>query len=379
MTKGIVETVRRAYLKPLLVRGALAGFTAGALAAAALVLLARAFAWPDLLRTAAPSAMLLLSTAAGALLALRGLPSRSAALAQADDSSRAGGLFLVSNMEGADAWAKPRAVAPHVPYAAAPYVKHALLSLAALAIAAAVPKGWFASSALPRRLPFPDVTAELRDELDQLRNEEKLAPEEISALEEEIARIEENADPSSPGETLDAMDLVRGHMEQLLKLDEANLMKLVEGGAPSACVASIPSDTAQQLRDMLQQSGAGGTNGEESPGDGEGEGEEDGEGKSVGSGSPERGPGDADMTWKEQSTMGGAEFKDQSSGEANRTEKEVKVGESKAEKSPDEATAVAGLSTAVGGAQSGLGVTRRISPRHRGTVRRFFEKQDDAP
>ena len=77
--------------------------------------------------------------------------------------------------------------------------------------------------------------------------------------------------------------------------------------------------------------------------------------------------------------MGDAEFKNKASGDANRTEKELKVGESKTGKGPDEATAAAGHSTAVGGAQSGIGVTRRVSPRHRGTVRRFFEKQNDAP
>ena len=84
------------------------------------------------------------------------------------------------------------------------------------------------------------------------------------------------------------------------------------------------------------------------------------------------------MSWTDPSELGDSRYDDKST-ELNPGEKpdEVKVGESISTEDP---TANApgsqrGASAAIGGRSAGTSINRTVSPRHRATVKRFFETE----
>jgi len=371
---GTCDPTRRAYRRALAAEGALLGALLGGACAAAAVLAVRALAHPAPAWTPALALAIPLASLAGAFLNLRRTPSRGACAALTEDATHAGGLLLVGDLPGAEAWPRPAPVAAEVPGRLRRHLQKCIPVAAALAFAFAAPAGWFAAAtppAAPRA--FPDVTADLRNALDDIREEELLDPETAEELAEELKRIEASADPSDPGAALDAADRLRERMAALLELNDASLKRVAKDKDALARVAEDP-EAAQEFEKMLEESCAGSCpNGEERPG-APGEGEERG----VGAGAPERGRGDAEMSWGNPAQLGDSTYKDRpTEAKPGENPDEEKVGESISQEDPTANAPLAerGASAAPGGRPAGASVSRNVAPRHRGTVKRFFETE----
>jgi hypothetical protein len=373
------DPTRRRFMRALALEGALQGGSAGCIAAAAAALAMRAI--PGVaaaLRTTPVAALALIPAAvlAGTLLALRRTPSRGACAAMTEDATHAGGLLLVEGLPGADAWKRPEPVAAEVPSRVRGRLLGLLPAIAALAAAFAVPAGWFAAAEPAHPQSFPDITADIRNEIEDIREEESLEPETVDELADELKRIEAAADPSDPGAALDAADRLRERVAALLDMNSEALKKVMKNSDALARVANDPA-AADEFRKMLSDSCSGSCpNGEERPG-GECEGDGDGEGERAGSGTPQRGRGDAEMSWTDPSEMDGSKFKDDSRElTPGENAEEGKVGESISQEDPTAHGAPSARSqAAIGGRSAGTSINRTVAPRHRGTVRRFFETE----
>ena len=368
------DPTRRAFARALAAEGALVGGLWGCLAAATTTLALRALvhpapAWTPLALVAIPLSALLAS-----LLALRRVPSRGACAALTEDATHAGGLLLVKDMPGADAWALPAPVAAEVPADCRRHILKFIPAIASVVFAFVAPASWFDAAAPTAPHAFPDVTADIRNEIEDLREEETLEPETIEELAEELRRIEAAADPSEPGAALDAADRLRERVAALLELNSETLKRIVKDSDALRRIAEDP-EAAKEFRKMLDESCAGQCpNGEERPG-----GKKEGEGieQGAGEGSPERGRSDAEMSWTNPSELGDSKFDDRGR-ELRPGEKaeEGKIGESISEEDPAaKDTPAARSATAVGGLSAGTSVNRTVAPRHRGTVKRFFETE----
>ena len=166
------DPTRRAFIRALAAEGALSGLLWGCAASAFAVLALRALSLHAPGWTPAVLAAIPIASFAGALLALRRLPSRGACAALTEDATHAGGLLLVEGMPGADAWKRPEPVAAKVSVSLRPRLFALIPALAALVAAFMVPKGWFAAAEAPVPKVFPDITADIRNEIEELREEE---------------------------------------------------------------------------------------------------------------------------------------------------------------------------------------------------------------
>ncbi|MBP5319988.1 MAG: hypothetical protein J6334_03290, partial [Kiritimatiellae bacterium] len=255
----------------------------------------------------------------------------------------------------------------------------------------AAPDSWFAAGTPPAPAPaFPDITAEIKNELAELKEAEALTPEEIEAFQEELARIEREADPAAPGETLDAVEAVREKLDTLLDIDAQAAKRLLPEQASFAALAAN-ADSAEQLRKMLKESAAGrcarcgrhlGEGEGKCDGNCGGEEGEDGEsgeeGDGPGRGGVSRGRGDAPLRFGEETQLGESERKDRAErAERIDTRPETQVGESIAAKDPsnNNLPITPGANRAIGGRNAGTTVQRTVLPRHRGTVKRFFDTE----
>lgn len=368
------DPTRRAFIRALAAEGALSGLLWGCAVSAFAVLALRALSLHAPGWTPAVLAAIPIASFAGALLALRRLPSRGACAALTEDASHAGGLLLVEGMPGADAWKRPEPVAAKVSVSLRPRLFALIPALAALVAAFMVPKGWFAAAEAPVPKVFPDITADIRNEIEELREEETLEPETVEELAEELKRIEESADPTDPGAALDSAERLREKIASLLDLNSETVKRLAQNPDALARLA-IDGDAAKEFQKMLDESCAGSCpNGEERPGEPcEGEGCEYG----PGAGAPERGRGDAEMSWTNPSELGDSSLDDRATEvRPGENAEEGKIGESISEEDPTAHGAAAKRGAAqIGGRSTGTSVNRSVAPRHRGTVKRFFETE----
>ncbi len=368
------DPTRRAYVRALAAEGALLGGLWGCFAAAAAVLALRALlhpapAWTPALLAAIPSASL-----AGALLALRRTPSRGACAALTEDATHAGGLLLVEDMPGADAWKRPVPVAAEVPVRLRRHIFKFIPAFAAIILAFALPADWFAAAVPPAPRTFPDITADIRNEIEDIREDESLEPETIEKLADELKRIEAAANPSEPGETIDAAERLREKVATLLELNSETL-KRISQDADMLKQAIQDPEAAKDFQKMLDESSSGSCpKGEERPGE---KMELALMGTGPGAGSPDRGRGDAEMSWTDPSKLGDSRYDDRGRKlKPGENAEVVKVGESISEEDPTlKGTPAARPATAIGGRSSGTSVNRTVAPRHRGTVKRFFETE----
>lgn len=365
-------------MRALAVEGALSGCLVGCFASAAAALALRALLHPAPAWTPAVLAFVPAASVIGALLALRRMPSRAACAALTEDATHAGGLLLVDGLPGSDAWKRPEPVAAKVPVGDRRRLLKFVPAVLALAAAFAVPSRWFASAAPSAPHAFPDITADIRNEIEDIREEESLEPEAVEELAEELKRIEAAADPSDPGAALDAAERLREKVAALLDLNSEALKRVVDDSAALARIAEDP-DAAREFQKMLDESCAGlCPNGEERQGEEQGC---DGAGDEPGSGSPERGRGDADMSWTDPSELGDSKYKDDAKElKPGENAEEGKIGESISKEDPTaHGAATARSQAAIGGRSAGTSVNRTVAPRHRGTVKRFFETERKQP
>ena len=387
--------LRRAHLCARLSEGVVEGFARGAFASTLILLVLRAFSVPSAgLTVLALTGPIIISIAFHAIRALKLAPSPAAARALADDLSHAGGLVLVAGLPGAEAWTPPPAPPIRVwPRLGRRLCVATLATACAFAVAAA-PADWFAAPAKPTANPAP-LTEELRNEIEALRENETLPPEELEECERQLDRIEEAADPANPAETLAALERLENRLTALLDLDAETRRRLASPNALSENQASgqCANDFAQALSDMLANApstddptedwdcdgeGEGGGEGEGEGGDGDGGGDGGGDGDGVGSGAPSRGRADAPIDWKDATKPDGVRFRDEAERPNHQPGTQLeKIGESISDEDPSRnAPSSSGrVHTQIGGTATGTAVSRPISPRHRATVKRFFDPE----
>ena len=375
--------------------GALAGAAVGGVLAAGALLLSRAFCAVPPPFTYAAFAALPLGAIVGAGIAIRRTPSRAVCAALVEDASHAGGLILAADLPGADAWPTPPPKLPELPRVARRLQVAFIATVVFLAGVIAAPSDWFAAAAPPAPVrTLPDLTADIRQELDELEQENLLPPEDLEELQQQLAHIAESADATDPGAALDAIEQLDQRVKALIDLNAANLSRLFDGGKPPASIALAP-DANQALRQMIDDSGWGTTLGgeERKPGpgegecEGEGEGEGDGDGEGDGTevayGSPSRGRADAPMKWSKNPTeLGKSRFDDKAiKPQPTQAGETTTVGESISPDDPAASTPSGGSAGSVrpGGRAEGTSRRDAVSPRHRGTVKRYFEMERKLP
>jgi hypothetical protein len=392
MTDQMTEPAMRAFRRDLLARGALRGVAIGAAVAACGLLAARAFLSPLPPAAFAMFAAVPICALACALFALRRAPSRAMCLALVEDASHAGGLILAKDVPGAEKWPRPVPAAPYVPSTWCRAIPGTIAALAALAAVAAAPDDWFAAGAPQPPAPaFPDVTTEIKNELAELEEAKTLDAEEIKALQEELDRIEKEADPSAPGETLDAVDAVREKLDALLDMNAEAAKHLLPENNTFASLATL-TNGAEQLKKMLEESSEGrcphcgrklGEGEDECSGDCCAcEESKDGDGDSPGSGGVSRGRDDAPLDFGDETQLGASKLKDlaEKAGLAGNPSV-TKVGESISNEDPAKrgVPSSPGARRAIGGRSQGASAGQNVLPRHRGTVKRFFDIERKAP
>ena len=383
-----IAATRRRYRLHLLVEGVVLGLTVGAVLAAVVHLLGHAFRpelspWAELI-------LILISLLSVPFFILRHIPSRATCAARIDDASHAGGLVLVSEMPGSEDWPLPPLHQPAIPKAWRKRMPSCGLAILSLFVVLLLPDAWFASSkSAPTPPVLTTVTAELKNEIEDLLEQNEFPADELEALREELARVEESADATDPAATLDAVERLDAQLKALLDLNAETLKRLRTDAAKPNALALSP-ETQQAFKDMIAQSGMGvSLRGEESPeggeGDGEGQGQGCGEGQgdTPGSGGVGRGRDDAPMEWGTESEMNESQFADRTQDITPVNTDLVKVGESISPENPTADTtrqpAVSTQPAATGNSHPGLTRHARISPRHRGTVKRFFETERTTP
>lgn len=374
--------LRRAHLCARLSEGVVEGFARGAFASTLILLVLRAFSVPSAgLPVLALAGPIIIGIAFHAIRALKLAPSPAAARALADDLSHAGGLVLVAGLPGAEAWTPPPAPPIRVwPRLGRRLCVAALAAACAFAVAAA-PADWFAAPAKPAANPAP-LTEELRNKIEVLRENETLPPEELEECERQLDRIEEAADPANPAETLAALERLENRLTALLDLDAETRRRLAPPNALGENQASgqCANDFAQALSDMLANAPSTDdpTEDWDCDGEGEGGGEGEGEGESGGGGDPTRGRADAPIDWKDATKPDGVHFRDEAERPNHQPGTQLeKIGESISDEDPlrNAPSSSGRVHTRIGGTATGAAVSRPISPRHRATVKRFFDPE----
>ena len=374
--------LRRAHLCARLSEGVVEGFARGAFASTLILLVLRAFSVPSAgLTVLALAGPIIISIAFHAIRALKLAPSPAAARALADDLSHAGGLVLVADLPGAEAWTPPPAPPIRVWPRLGRRLGVAALAAACVFAVAAAPADWFAAPAKPAANPAP-LTEELRNEIEALRENETLPPEELEECERQLDRIEEAADPANPAETLAALERLENRLTALLDLDAETRRRLAPPNALGENQASgqCANDFAQALSDMLANAPSTDdpTEDWDCDGEGEGGGEGEGEGESGGGGDPTRGRADAPIDWKDATKPDGVRFRDEAERPNHQPGTQLeKIGESISDEDPSRnAPSSSGrVHTRIGGTATGAAVSRPVSPRHRATVKRFFDPE----
>ena len=206
---SVFARTRAAFQRMFAAEGSVVGATWGTVIAAFALLLTRAF--PAVMGGCPRSVLLAavpLGAGIGALLFLKRVPSISACAAITEESTHAGGLLLVAGMPGGEKWHLPEPVTPTLPSRWRRPLKGLVAAGALLVGVFLMPAEWFATVRPPEVRPLPDLTAELRNEIEDLQQTEQLDPEELAELKEELEHIAETAKANDPGTTLDAVGTV---------------------------------------------------------------------------------------------------------------------------------------------------------------------------
>lgn len=380
-TQAFIRRLYLAHFRARTTEGLLDGAILGAFVATMLLLALRAFTGPCIALTLA---VLLgpigIGATVGARRACRRAPSPASCRALADDLCHAGGLLLVADLPGAAAWPPP---APP-PIGVRPRLRkrlvNALASLGCAIAMAATPADWFAAATPPATTNRSLLTQPVRDELETLREDELLPPEDLAECERQLDRIEAEANPASPADTLASIEQLENRIAALLDLTVESRRRIAPEApnstttspqcqqdfalALSNLLANAPS-TDDPTENLCEREGAG--MGEESAS----EGEEGG----AGEGEPNRGRDDAPLDWTDPTSGDGVRFRDEAQPlQPQAATKPEKIGESISEEDPTrDAPAIGGGGSRIGGKATGTAVSRPVAPCHRATVKRFFQ------
>ncbi|MGN0855685.1 MAG: hypothetical protein ACI4R9_09240 [Kiritimatiellia bacterium] len=384
--REVIARVRLGFYVAVLPHGLVWGLAAAVAACSLVVLSARIFALP--IPYGALALWIVCGALVGLVLAARGVPSREACRALADEAAHAGGLLLVAELPGARLWMPPTDV--HVPPPPR-RLKRPILALGgALALdlaAACVPLP-------PSVMPPPVVPLALMDaaaaDIERLAEAAELSETARAEIREEVRRIVEAASEVGAAETVDAL----ARVAERLRIGEARARETARRAtAPHTAYPTAAESAAlqQALAETLSQSPSSHDITEGSgPCEGSGEGEggaccagKEGCGESdAGFGGPAHGPGAAIISWTDPTLLGDSKLKDISREGAPTKADSVRIGEAldvwedpSSESCPVPARYGSPRPRAVGATPA----TGRILPRHREAVRRYFSSERNDP
>ncbi|MEM7625229.1 MAG: hypothetical protein AAF333_06335 [Planctomycetota bacterium] len=152
-----------------------------------------------------------------AWVARRQVPSEAQTLALFDRENRLGGLLMVGDVEGAEAWAKRAAgarvpVEPRLRWRGGP--SGGALALATAFVLAAMLVPMPGPAAADSRLDVSRSIAEMQQRLDVLKEEKILEAPEADQVRDAMKRIGEQAKGDDPSKTWEALDHLAEKIEQ---------------------------------------------------------------------------------------------------------------------------------------------------------------------
>lgn len=237
----------RGALRGALMRDAgVRGLATGAIAAGTIGLGVR-FLLPETPPLQAAAGMAALAIVVGivaALVGARRTPPVATCLASLDASSRAGGLFLVGDAEGAERWTPPARRIPPVVWRGNGALGGLALALAFAVVVAALPSSVFLRRLDSSRLSLDSLVARELATAAMLEEAGLLPEQAATALTNELARLNETGDAKDPARVLEALDHIAGDMKRLAE-DEA------AAAAEQLAALQAASALTEQLADAL--------------------------------------------------------------------------------------------------------------------------------
>lgn len=149
-----------------------------------------------------------------ALFSLCRAPAKNKCLAALDESSHAGGFFMMSAAPGAEKWKSPDTVMPRIAWDARRPCSVFLMALFFCAAVFALPRSIFTPARPPAHFEINSLV-EAEAERAAVLKEEKLIPEQTAdSLAEELERIGGTGDAADPANVLEALDHIAEDMQR---------------------------------------------------------------------------------------------------------------------------------------------------------------------
>jgi hypothetical protein len=200
----------------LFLRGAMMGLLWG-LFATGLCIMGLRFVNADLARgtliLGALGASVLIATLAG-LIAAQQAPSLAKCVTALDEASQAGGLFMSSTLNGAEAWPTPKPVIPQIAWQDRRLRGGLALAVIFCLVVIALPRKIFINP-LGEKASLASVVNEVKDQAALLEAEKLLPPEQAAALSNELAKIAETGDATDPARVMEALDHLQNEMQRM--------------------------------------------------------------------------------------------------------------------------------------------------------------------
>lgn len=240
--RGVRARIARALALRSLAYGGTIGLTIGAAALFA-VRIANPGAAPAVLAEAA-----LAPVAIGALIGLllrRRPPSEEVCLAALEAGAASGGLRLVADRPGADAWTRPHTATAVAAFRPSRALRAALCGgAAAILLGTLLPRSFFERVLPPPADPsgLQALAAREEDRLDALRDQGALSPKEEETLREWIENVAKNADAESPAATLEVLDHVGAELDALEERARAEAERMEKAQAAAEAIAEAIKD-----------------------------------------------------------------------------------------------------------------------------------------
>lgn len=240
--RRVRSRIARALALRAVAHGAAAGLVAGA-AALFGIRLADPGAAPAILAEA-----FLATLAAGALAGLllrRRPPSEAVCLAALEAGAASGGLRLVADRPGAEAWTRPHTATANASFRPSRALRATFgAGAAATVLAVALPDSVFRRVLPPTADPsgLQALAAREEDRLDALRDQGALSPNEEETLREWIENVAKNADAESPAATLEVLDHVGAELDALEERARAEAERMEKAQAAAEAIAEAIKD-----------------------------------------------------------------------------------------------------------------------------------------
>jgi hypothetical protein len=193
---------------------------------------------------------------------MRRCPPVETCLAALDAATRAGGLFMIGKLPGAETWQSPSATVPGVAWRDARLTGCLLLGVLFCAVVTALPERVFAREQ-ERRLELTAVVEQASRQVARLEEEHLLPVQAVAALSNELTKLSGAGDASDPARVLEALDHIDGELARVAQEEAETLaarqadmqaaQALVEMLAERMARDALPDQAAAAAQDALSR------------------------------------------------------------------------------------------------------------------------------